>query len=687
MDCVSNQHLLQKEEFHDHLPMILDSMDQPSCDGINTWFVSKYAKESGLKAVLSGIGGDELYGGYPSFSRMQKVNLLENLTKSFLRAGKHGGLKSLKRLCYLSLGGPTGQYLFLRGQFIPSEIAHHLDMDEKEVWNILSEKPIFESRQTLKSFDQASWIELNMFMQNQLLRDVDVMGMAHGIEIRVPFLDKEFVDLSMQIKGGLKEEGSLPKQLLIDSFKDILPEPIWNRPKMGFGFPFKKWLATSDFVTSLIPSRDANYKNFAAGSMHWSQFMSLMLVQYRGIRGGAYIEPIFSRQSGIRPATIERIPPPEDKSINRAVQKVMFLTLRTFSLTGGIEKVSKVAGKALNDLCDEEGKAITVFSMYDAPADIDEKYFPKKNFTGFNVRRLSFTQKAIISGIRNDVVILSHVNLLPVGYLIKIFSPKTRLVLIAHGIEVWKRFSGLKKKMLFACDRILSVSQYTKDVIRDLNHFPAEKIEILNNCLDPFLEEPVAKEKDDGLLDKYRLGKKDLVLMTLSRLAASERYKGYDIVIESLGELRKKIPGLKYLIIGKYDEKEKQRLDKLIGEAGLHSHVIFTGFVPDEELAEHFNLADIYLMPSEKEGFGIVFIEAMYYNKPVIAGNKDGSADALLNGKLGLLVNPSSKEEVAEAIESIIDNRNLYLPDHTLLMEHFSFETYKEKWSKVLEEL
>jgi glycosyltransferase involved in cell wall biosynthesis len=377
--------------------------------------------------------------------------------------------------------------------------------------------------------------------------------------------------------------------------------------------------------------------------MHWSQFMSLMLVQYRGIRGSGCIEPIFSRQSGTRPATIERTPQPENKSINRAVQKVMFLTLRTFSLTGGIEKVSKVAGKALNDLCDEEGKAITIFSMYDAPADMDEKYFPKKNFTGFNVRRLSFTQRAIISGIRNDVVILSHVNLLPVGYLIKIFSPKTRLVLIAHGIEVWKRFSGLKKKMLFACDRILSVSQYTKDVIRDLNHFPAEKIGILNNCLDPFLEEPVTKEKDSDLLDKYRLSKGDLVLMTLSRLAASERYKGYDIVIESLGELRKKIPGLKYLIIGKYDEKEKQRLDKLIGEAGLHSHVIFTGFVPDEELAEHFNLADIYLMPSEKEGFGIVFIEAMYYNKPVIAGNKDGSADALLNGKLGLLVNPSSK--------------------------------------------
>jgi asparagine synthase (glutamine-hydrolysing) len=686
MNCSSDQHLLRKEEFHEYLPRILDAMDMPGCDGINTWFVSKYARESGLKAVLSGVGGDELYGGYPSFSRIQKVNLLGNLPKSFLQAGKHGGLKSLKRLCYLSLEGATGKYLFLRGQFIPSEIAHHLNMEEMQVWQILSEQSRLESDQPLNSFDEASWIELNLFMQNQLLRDGDVMGMAHGIEIRFPFLDKDFVDLSTQINGRLKEEGPLPKQLLIDSFKDILPEPIWNRPKMGFGFPFKNWLASSDFVTSLIAPHDANYKSFAGGNMHWSQFMTLMLIRHRGISQNSFQRVSLPKRE-TKPSLIEKNKEPERILPDRAVKKVIFLTLRTFSLTGGIEKVSKVAGKALNDLCEEAGRDLSIFSMYDRPNDINEKYFPKKNFTGFGIKRMGFTRKAVFKGIRNDVVILSHINLLPVGYLIKLFSPGTRLVLIAHGIEVWKTFRGIRRKMLFTCDRILSVSRYTRDVIVDLNHYPSDKIEILNNCLDPFLEEPVKKEKDKGLLHKYQLHKEDMVLMTLSRLAASERYKGYDIVIESIGELRKKIPGLKYLIIGKYDEKEKQRLDQLVKKEGLDSQEIFTGFVADDELAEHFNLADIYLMPSEKEGFGIVFIEAMFYNKPVIAGNKDGSVDALLNGKLGVLVDPSSKKEVGEAIKSIICNRSRYLPDNKILMKHFSFEAYKEKWKKVLEEL
>ena len=682
MNCSSNQHLLREEEFHEYLPGILDAMDQPSCDGINTWFISKYARENGLKAVLSGIGGDELFGGYPSFSRMQKVRLLENLPKRFLRAGKHTGRKAFKRLSYLSLGGATGEYLFLRGQFIPSEIARYLNMDEDEVWRILSQQPLFERRESLNPFNESSWVELNMFMQNQLLRDVDVMGMAHGIEIRVPFLDKEFIDLSLSINSKLKEEGPLPKQLLIDSFRDILPESIWNRPKMGFSFPFRKWLAKSDFAKSLGAYTNTGYKDFISGSMHWSQFLSLMLLENRGVtKPASTTAALYSK----RIMGMQHLEGPTETVAHTADKNILFLTLRTFSLTGGIEKVSRVAGKALHDLCEDSGNRLSVLSMYDVSEDIDEKYFPKNNFTGFGIRRLRFTQKAISSGTGNDVIILSHLNLLPVGFLIKLLSPKKKLILIAHGIEAWKVFKGLRRMMLFKCDRIVSVSQYTKEVISDLNHFPAERIQVLNNCLDPYLEAPVQKEKDNSLLKKYHLHKDDIVLMTLTRLASSERYKGYDIVIESLRELRKKNAALKYLIIGKYDDDEKQRLDKLIGKEGLQEDVIFTGFVPDNELAEHFNLADIYIMPSEKEGFGIVFIEAMYYNKPVIAGNKDGSTDALLGGKLGLLVNPDSRDEVSGAIKSIICNRSRYLPDRQLLMEHFSYEVYKEKWREVLE--
>ena len=96
-------------------------------------------------------------------------------------------------------------------------------------------------------------------------------------------------------------------------------------------------------------------------------------------------------------------------------------------------------------------------------------------------------------------------------------------------------------------------------------------------------------------------------------------------------------------------------------------------------------MADIYVMPSMKEGFGIVFIEAMNYGLPVIAGNKDGSVDALLNGELGLIVNPLEINEIKIAIEKMIKNKSLFIPDRSKLMTNFSYESYKLKFETILD--
>lgn len=283
MSCNQHQHLLSEIEFHQHLPHIIRDMDLPSTDGINTWFISKYAKENGLKAVLSGIGGDELYGGYPSFSRMGKVNVLASLPTALLRSKTFSHSKKLRRLSFLSLEGMKGKYLFLRGHFIPSEIARHLDISESQVWEILDAKPVIEKAAVLSVGNQASYMEMNFYMQNQLLRDSDVMSMAHGLEIRVPFLDKEFISLSMKINSEVKYKGNFKKQLLIDAFKDVLPEPIWNRPKMGFAFPFKDWLAKDKLINEIFSASgeryQMSYKKFREGEMHWSKLMSLLLLQ------------------------------------------------------------------------------------------------------------------------------------------------------------------------------------------------------------------------------------------------------------------------------------------------------------------------------------------------------------------------------------------------------------------------
>ena len=175
--------------------------------------------------------------------------------------------------------------------------------------------------------------------------------------------------------------------------------------------------------------------------------------------------------------------------------------------------------------------------------------------------------------------------------------------------------------------------------------------------------------------------------MTLSRLSAKEINKGYDKVLVAIKTLRQSFPQLKYLFVGKYSVEEKARLDKVIHDLGIEGDVIFTGFVQDNVLAHYYNMADVYIMPSEKEGFGISFIEAIYYKKPVIAGNRDGTIDALCNGKLGILIDPRSQEEITSAIYKVISNIKSFTPDSRLLMENFSYDVYKNKWREIVEGL
>jgi glycosyltransferase involved in cell wall biosynthesis len=238
--------------------------------------------------------------------------------------------------------------------------------------------------------------------------------------------------------------------------------------------------------------------------------------------------------------------------------------------------------------------------------------------------------------------------------------------------------------MMNCCDQILSVSQFTSDRIHSQHQVPSPVLKVLNNCLDPFLPVGFSREPEQALRDKYGFTKDDTILFTLTRLSSKERYKGYDKVLQALVELKKTHHRIRYLLAGSYDAEEKRHLDDMIDNMGLAEYVRIPGFISDDELVSHFSIADIYVMPSMKEGFGIVFIEAMYYGLPVIAGNKDGSVDALLNGELGILVDPMDPEAIRKAIQAIMEQGDKYLPDRKKLMDHFSYDQYKNKFENLI---
>jgi asparagine synthase (glutamine-hydrolysing) len=225
------------------LPDAIAALDQPTMDGINTFVVSNAVKNAGVTVALSGLGGDELFAGYPSFRRALKLASMPETSRRLLRAasgfGKFALNGSVQRHKFWELVSsdchPTDVYRISRQLFAGDSISkmtsrsadthtrngHHNDID---------------------IVNKVSQLELQGYMTNTLLRDTDAMSMAHSLEVRVPFVDTKLVDYVLSLPGEWKVREKTAKPLLADAVADLLPRDFMARPKMGFTLPFEKWL-------------------------------------------------------------------------------------------------------------------------------------------------------------------------------------------------------------------------------------------------------------------------------------------------------------------------------------------------------------------------------------------------------------------------------------------------------------
>ena len=260
---------LDEDRLLEMLPAALSSVDQPTIDGINTYVVSKAVKDAGITVALSGLGGDELFAGYPSFSRALKLHSVSTFTKAALRLtsgfGKLALNGSVKRAKFWQLVASAGQpedvYRITRQLFAPEGVARLRDCEIAQLrgggdefssrtnteaaGEELLGRPIAHSRTSPDPINTISQLELQGYMANTLLRDTDAMSMTHSLEVRVPFVDVNVVNYVLSLPGEWKlngRNGGLPKTLLADAVSDLLPRDFLSRPKMGFTLPFEKWI-------------------------------------------------------------------------------------------------------------------------------------------------------------------------------------------------------------------------------------------------------------------------------------------------------------------------------------------------------------------------------------------------------------------------------------------------------------
>jgi asparagine synthase (glutamine-hydrolysing) len=290
LDRIDSDHIayqVTEEMFIESLEDIFKAMDQPSIDGVNSYFVSKCAHQAGLKAVLSGLGADEYFGGYGSFQRIEVMGYLKQFpAKRALGFGLGLAKEEWKRVAWLDLGNATGDYLFLRGIFSPARIAALVNKPEKEVWQIIRKAKIEDPTRSGNG-DYASYLESNVYMENQLLKDTDAMSMWHGLEVRVPFLDKDLLSLVSKVAPAIKYNEDSPKYLLTHTFCDLLPKDIVFRKKQGFTFPFHQWMRSDHFEMNEFMGYNSISKevqqSFFEGKTHWSKYWALVLMNLYSI--------------------------------------------------------------------------------------------------------------------------------------------------------------------------------------------------------------------------------------------------------------------------------------------------------------------------------------------------------------------------------------------------------------------
>lgn len=366
---------------------------------------------------------------------------------------------------------------------------------------------------------------------------------------------------------------------------------------------------------------------------------------------------------------------------------LLFLYLKAFSITGGIEKVNRVLLKALYEMQVRQQLHVTAASPYAVTNSANERYFPAHQLIGYGGSRWHFMFDMLFGPFKADIVFVAHINLAPAVRLLKWRYPRIKIIAIAHGIEVWGNMPRRKKWLLEKADRVLTVSRFTKEKLIEVQGINGDKIRVLPNCLDPYFEPPQELGKPVYLLERHALQPDQKVLLTITRLNSNEAYKGYDNILACIPEWRKKWPDLVYIIGGKYDDTEKQRLDNIIARLDIGANVRITGFLPDEELTDYYRLADLFVMPSKKEGFGLVFIEAMACGTPAIGGNLDGSVEALQPGILGQAVNPDNQSELCAAVSSTLCTSTDAAALQKKVLERFNYPDYQAKLAQIIQEL
>jgi len=650
-------HLLTGTEVAGDLDKYLEACDQPTGDGLNTYYASRAAHAGGVTVALSGLGGDELFGGYPSFTQVPGLaaklrwfralpgplrrGIVARLYRGDARRQKLADIlasardihevAALQRRVFSEprrrglLGPAALAALERRPPFHPELGTLRMDLDPDRIFKLVS-----------------AW-ELRTYMADVLLRDSDVMSMRHSLELRVPFIDRPLIEWLWRQPSEFKSTPGDPKSALASALGDLLPPGLAGRRKRGFTLPLNSWMrrelkpfldetfSDGSVSRSGLFNRvavQAGWRQFLAQDdpRDWSRLWSLgVLVAFVNRRSPAAPEP------GARAVEVRGAAAPVPAAGRRNSGKTtLLLTPEIFSSVGGIARMTQIYLKALCELAAQENRGVRLLALKDAILDSgDARRYSAAALNDWFVcsgDKPRFVREALRMSRGSDRLICCHVAQLPVAWAARRLNPRLRYFLVAHGIEVWRPFTFLERLALRGATRIFCVSEFTRGELLRHCSLREGRAVVLPNAIDATIFSIAAGRP---------LADCPPVILTVSRLSYADRYKGVEDLIAAMPAIRAAVPGARLRVIGRGDDLP--RLQGVARQLGLLDNgVEFLGPTDDRAVAAEMGACRLFALPSGREGFGLVFLEAMAQGRPCV-GARAAAVPEILTPEAGLM--------------------------------------------------
>ena len=369
--------------------------------------------------------------------------------------------------------------------------------------------------------------------------------------------------------------------------------------------------------------------------------------------------------------------------------QIILLLTDLFDSIGGIQTFNRSLVKALSELADKKNGRLRILILNDSFKSDDLIKCIAGGSTEvviFKKSRFKFLFQSIKYSFSSRLVIFGHVNFVPLVIFFRLLCPALKTLLVVYGIDVWRKLPFLEEIGVKLVDKIVSISEFTKKQMLRLNVINENKFDILPCTLDPAFAINFTEKKRSRKELNLPDGK---IILTVSRLDMPFRKKNIDLVIRSLPDVFKQVSDACYVIVG--DGPDRKRLEGVVNEIRVFDKVIFAGYVPDYLLPSYYEACNVFVLPSEKEGFGIVFLEAMYFSKPCIGANAGAIPEVIENNVTGLLITPDDVKTLSGYLTRLLTNKNLQeklgQSGKKKLEEQFSPAVFKSNTSKLVESL